>query len=130
MSAATMTDTELFAYYRAHSVAGDCTFALRPDTTIPEAIAGHWRGLQAAVRDTKETAGHRREAARLRTLWRTWTGLRAAGRETEAGDYLATIAAIASSAPVKAPRAVVNWRAKYEQVSAELAALRAQMRAI
>ena len=69
----TMTETAMRAYYKAHSVAGDCAFALRPGVgTVPVDILAGWCALESAITaaDGKETAAHRTMRDQLRAAWR------------------------------------------------------------
>jgi hypothetical protein len=67
-----MTEDQARAYYKAHVVAGDCAFAMRPGTTTPDDIIAGWVALANAVAGRKETAAHRAIRDGLRKAWRTW----------------------------------------------------------
>jgi hypothetical protein len=67
-----MTEDQARAYYKAHAVAGDCAFAMRPGTTTPDDIIAGWVALANAVAGRKETAAHRAIRDGLRKAWRTW----------------------------------------------------------
>jgi hypothetical protein len=67
-----MTEDQARAYYKAHAVAGDCAFAMRPGTTTPDDIIAGWVALANAVTGRKETAAHRAIRDGLRRAWRTW----------------------------------------------------------
>ena len=67
--------SDVFAYYKAHAVQGDCEFALmrhgRPE--LPSDIRHGFERLLLAVLDNgKETKQHRTERDRLRNDVRRW----------------------------------------------------------
>ena len=70
----TMTETKMRAHYKAHSIAGDCAFALRPGAgaTVPMDILAGWRALQSAIdaSDGRESVQHRTMRDQLRAAWR------------------------------------------------------------
>jgi hypothetical protein len=70
----TMTHAEMTAYYKAHSLAGDAMFALRPGTETPQVILNGWNNLLNDLdkRKGKATPALRAEGKRLRTLTRAW----------------------------------------------------------
>lgn len=70
-----MTETAARAYWKAHSVSGDCLFALRPDSGLPQDIVGAWASLALAVDAApKETAEHRACRDAIRTAVRRYLG--------------------------------------------------------
>lgn len=74
----TLSDADAAAYWKAHSVRGDCEFALREGTQTPADILDGWRRLRTAIRAKgKELPADRRVAAVLRDAWRNWSTGRA-----------------------------------------------------
>lgn len=69
-----LSETARIAYYKAHSLAGDARFALRPGTETPAVILAGWTWILGELdkRKGKATPGLRLEGQRLRTLTRAW----------------------------------------------------------
>jgi hypothetical protein len=67
-----MTAEQSKDYYKAHAIAGDCAFALRPGSSTPEDIRAGWLALQAAIAGKRETPAHKAIRDGLRKAWRTW----------------------------------------------------------
>ena len=70
-----MSETALIAYYKAHSLAGDALFALRPGTETPQVILNGWMWILnelATRKGGKATPALKAEGKRLRTLTREW----------------------------------------------------------
>ena len=69
----TMSEKEAREYFKAHSVAGDCRFSLRDDTTLPDDIVRGWQKLLDQVYAVrKETNAHRQTRDALRRCYRLW----------------------------------------------------------
>jgi hypothetical protein len=67
-----MSQADMLAHYKAHAIAGDCAFALRPGANLPADIRAGWEQLAAAVSGRKETPAHKAIRDGLRKAWRTW----------------------------------------------------------
>ena len=69
-----MSERELIAYYKAHSLEGDAFFALRCGTSTPIEILDGWHRILEALhkRKGKATPALKAEGKRLRTLTRIW----------------------------------------------------------
>jgi len=70
-----MSESQLIAYYKQHSLAGDALFALRPGTETPAVILDGWRAVLAELgkrKGGKATPALKAEGKRLRTLTRIW----------------------------------------------------------
>lgn len=71
---ASLNNTDMLKYYKSRDVADSCAFSLRAGGRhLPEHVLHAYEALAEAVFvSRKETPAHRRELARVRSLWRTW----------------------------------------------------------
>lgn len=130
-----LSESEAAAYWKARSVAGDCRFALRDGSTVPDELRAHWIALLAWVNETRaETPAQRTRARELRTTWRRWMDARMLskrmGRSTRAADWHGRAQAqLDALGPPqhwrqdKPKRASVDWKARALAAESALAAL-------
>jgi hypothetical protein len=67
-----MSELDMRAYYKAHSVASDCAFALRDGTSTPLDILAVYAALAVDVADRVEKPADRAIVTALRSCWRQW----------------------------------------------------------
>lgn len=115
-----LTETAARAYWKAHQVAGDCRFALRPGAMLPASLRAAWQALQASIDGRAEKTTDRTEVARLRAVWRVWQDAAAHGRFYDVAMAIGPVRV----APQPIKRVAINWEARARTAEGEVARLR------